>query len=96
MKVLEEERDSMIIEEEDSLKNYYNLLQQYRSLKKDVRDIVLSPKYCIPFLRVNRVVCLECSLTDEKSPSFSIEDQDTWGLIVDFHRVKDVSEGERT
>ncbi|VVA26903.1 PREDICTED: DExH-box ATP-dependent RNA helicase [Prunus dulcis] len=44
-KDLEQERDSIIIEEEDSVKNYYNLLQQYKSLKKELRDIVLSPKY---------------------------------------------------
>ncbi|KAL6297686.1 hypothetical protein ACE6H2_005828 [Prunus campanulata] len=30
-KDLEQERDSIIIEEEDSVKNYYNLLQQYKS-----------------------------------------------------------------
>ncbi|KAH9696654.1 DExH-box ATP-dependent RNA helicase DExH9 [Citrus sinensis] len=46
-KVLEEERDSM----------------QYKSLKKDVRDIVFSPKYCLPFLQPGRfnlcaIVCL--------------------------------------
>ncbi|KAI5356419.1 hypothetical protein L3X38_009314 [Prunus dulcis] len=39
-KDLEQERDSIIIEEEDSVKNYYNLLQQYKSLKKELRDIL--------------------------------------------------------
>ncbi|KAK4858352.1 hypothetical protein QYF36_015114 [Acer negundo] len=91
-KVLEEERDSMIIEEEDSLKNYYNLLQQYKSLKKDIRDIVFSPKYCLPFLQPGRFVCIECTRTDEKSPSFSTEDQVTWGVVIEFERVKTVNE----
>ncbi|KAK8349835.1 hypothetical protein V6Z12_A06G169400 [Gossypium hirsutum] len=44
VKALEEERDSMIIEDEDSLKNYYSLIQQYKCLKNDIRDIVFSPK----------------------------------------------------
>ncbi|GKV39957.1 hypothetical protein SLEP1_g47649 [Rubroshorea leprosula] len=87
IKVLEEERDSMKIEEEDSLKNHYNLIQQYKSLKKEVRDIVTSPKYCIPSMKYGKVLCIQC--TDEgKSPSFSIEDPITWGILVDFHRVK--------
>ncbi|CAB4267678.1 unnamed protein product [Prunus armeniaca] len=55
-KDLEQERDSIIIEEEDSVKNYYNLLQQYKSSKKELRDIVLSPKYCLPILRPGRYV----------------------------------------
>ncbi|GLU18714.1 hypothetical protein SLE2022_349980 [Rubroshorea leprosula] len=77
----------MKIEEEDSLKNHYNLIQQYKSLKKEVRDIVTSPKYCIPSMKYGRVLCIQC--TDEgKSPSFSIEDPITWGILVDFHRVK--------
>ncbi|XP_059449280.1 DExH-box ATP-dependent RNA helicase DExH9 [Corylus avellana] len=94
IKDLEEERGSIIIEEEDSLKNYYDLLQQYKSLKKDVRDIVFSPKYCLPFLQAGRLVCIQCTRTEEVSPSFSIEDQVTWGVIVNFQRVKSVSEDD--
>ncbi|XVF26370.1 hypothetical protein REPUB_Repub14bG0010100 [Reevesia pubescens] len=93
VKALEEERDSMIIEEEDSLKNYYNLIQQYKSLKNDVRDIVFSPKYCLPYMKSGRPVCLLC-IDDEKSPSFSIEDHVTWGVLMDFHRVKSVTEDD--
>lgn len=94
VKDLEEARDSIIIEEEDSLKNYYDLLQQYKSLKKDVRDIVFSPKFCLPFLQARRLVCIECTGTGEVSPSISIKDQVTWGVIINFERVKSASEGE--
>ncbi|KAK6285050.1 hypothetical protein POUND7_004002 [Theobroma cacao] len=93
IKALEEERDSMIIEEEDSLKNYYNLIRQYKSLKNDVRDIVFSPKYCLPYMKSGRPVCIQC-IDDEKSPSFSIEDHVTWGVLMDFHRVKSVVEDD--
>ncbi|GLT34116.1 hypothetical protein SLA2020_086570 [Shorea laevis] len=93
VKVLEEERDSMKIEEEDSLKNYYNLIQQYKSLKKEVRDIVMSPKYCIPYMKYGRVLCIQCT-DEEKSPSFSIEDPITWGILVDFHRVKSIHDDD--
>ncbi|XP_059648304.1 DExH-box ATP-dependent RNA helicase DExH9 [Cornus florida] len=91
---LAEERDSIVIEEEDSLEDYYSLLQQYRSLKKDARDIVFSPRYCLPFLQPGRLVSIQCSKNDENSPSFSIEDQDTWGVIINFERVKSLSEDD--
>ncbi|XP_034688004.1 DExH-box ATP-dependent RNA helicase DExH9 isoform X1 [Vitis riparia] len=87
-KNLEEERDSIIIEEEDSVENYYNLIQQYRSLKKDVCDIVFSPRYCLPFLQPGRLVCIQCTKTEENSPSFCIKDQTTWAVIINFERVK--------
>lgn len=95
-KILEEERDSMIIEEEESLKNYYNLIKQYKSLKKDARDIMFSPKYCLPFLQPGRFVCIECSKSDEQSASFSTEDEVTWGVIIDFEKIKSANEGENS
>lgn len=94
-KQLKEERNSIIIEEEESLKNYYSLIEQYKSLKEDVREIVFSPKYCLPFLQPGRLVCIECSKTDEDLPSFSIEDNVSWGVIINFQKTKRVSEGVR-
>ncbi|KAJ7946524.1 DExH-box ATP-dependent RNA helicase [Quillaja saponaria] len=94
VKAIEEERDSIVIEEEDSLKNYYNLLEQYRSLKEDVRDIVLSPRYCLPFLQPGRLVSIQCTSNDEDLLPLFIEDQVTWGLVVNFERIKSASEDE--
>ncbi|MBA0839624.1 hypothetical protein Goarm_005330 [Gossypium armourianum] len=93
VKALEEERDSMIIEEEDSLRNYYSLIQQYKSLKNDIRDIVFSPKYCLPYMKSGRPICIQY-IDDETSPSFSVEDHVTWGVLMDFHRVKSVIEDD--
>lgn len=93
MKLLQEERDSIHIEEEDSLENYYSLLQQYRSLKNDVRDIVFSPRYCLPFLQPGRLVCVRCGNNDENALPLSTEDNVTWGVIVNFQRLKGLSEG---
>ncbi|KAL2513862.1 RNA helicase [Forsythia ovata] len=93
-KVLEEERDSIIIEEEESLENYYSLLQQYKTLKKDVRDIVFSRKHCLPFLQPGRLVCIQCTKNDESSSSFSIKDEVTWGVIINFERVTGLSEDD--
>ncbi|XP_009103109.1 DExH-box ATP-dependent RNA helicase DExH9 isoform X1 [Brassica rapa] len=94
IKALQEERDSMVIEEEESLRNYYNLILQYKSLKKDIREIVFSPKYCLPFLLPNRAVCLDCPNDNGEQQSFSIEDQDAWGVIMKFNKVKSLSEDD--
>ncbi|KAL6513217.1 Exosome RNA helicase MTR4 [Orobanche gracilis] len=93
-KALEEERDSIIIEEEDSLENYYSLLQQYKALKKDIRDIVTSPKYCLPFLQPGRLISIQCTPDNENSSSLSMKDDVTWGVIINFERVKSASEDD--
>ncbi|RDX63204.1 DExH-box ATP-dependent RNA helicase DExH9, partial [Mucuna pruriens] len=94
IKALEEERESIVIEEENSLKDYFNLLEQHRSLNKEVRDIVLSPRHCLPFLQPGRLVSFECTSSDENLPPIFIEDQLTWGLIINFERVKSVYEDD--
>lgn len=90
---LEEERNSIVIEQEESLKNYYDLIQQYKDLKKDVHDIILSSRYSLPFLQPGRLVSIQCTPT-ENSPSFSIEDPVTWGVIINFEKQKSASEGK--
>uniref|UniRef100_A0A0E0MLC4 Helicase ATP-binding domain-containing protein n=2 Tax=Poaceae TaxID=4479 RepID=A0A0E0MLC4_ORYPU len=90
---LELERNSMVIEEEENLKGYYDLLQQYKNLKKDVRDIVHSPKYVLPFLQPGRLAHVQYS-TDEQS-TFSIDENITWGVIINFEKVKTHSEDKR-
>ncbi|MCH98634.1 superkiller viralicidic activity 2-like 2-like, partial [Trifolium medium] len=93
IKVFEEERESIVIEE-DSLKDYYNLLEQLRSLNKEIRDIVLSPRHCLPFLQPGRLVSIQCTSNDEDISPIFIEDQLTWGLIINFERIKGVSEDD--
>ncbi|KAI3883950.1 hypothetical protein MKW92_021381 [Papaver armeniacum] len=90
-KKLKEEKDSIMIEDEESLINYYNLLEQKQKLKKDINDIVFCPKYCLPFLKSGRLVSVQCTRGDNKNPSFSIEDQVTWGVIINFERPEDAN-----
>ncbi|KAG8094162.1 hypothetical protein GUJ93_ZPchr0012g20969 [Zizania palustris] len=90
---LELEKKSMVIEEEESLKSYYDLLQQYKSLKKDVRDIIHSPKYVLPFLQPGRLARVQCC-TDEQA-TFSIDENITWGVVINFEKVKIPGEDRR-
>ncbi|CAH9111761.1 unnamed protein product [Cuscuta epithymum] len=92
--ILAEERDSIVLEEEDSLEDYYSLLQLYKSLKKDAHDIVLSPKYCLPFLQPGRIASVYCTDTNDDTPSFSTNESLTWGVILNFERVKGHSEDD--
>ncbi|KAM0952569.1 putative RNA helicase [Dioscorea sansibarensis] len=93
-KELEAERDSIVIDEEETVEDYYDLLQQYRSLKDDVHDIVFSPKYALPFLQPGRLVRLRC-VQDDRMPSFSSKDDITWGVIINFERVKGIADDKR-
>lgn len=92
-KVLEQERDSIAIEDEEDVKDMYNLLQQYRSLKKDVRDIIFCPKYCLPFLQPGRLVSILLTKDFDNQPSSFLEESTTWGVIINFERIKGVEEG---
>uniref|UniRef100_A0ACD6A8A7 Uncharacterized protein n=1 Tax=Avena sativa TaxID=4498 RepID=A0ACD6A8A7_AVESA len=90
---LEKERSSLVIEDEESVEDYYDLLKQHKTLKSDVRDIVLSPKYALPFLQSGRLVRVQYS-TDEQ-PTFSIDENVTWGIIINFEKVKTNAEDRR-
>ncbi|PPE02792.1 hypothetical protein GOBAR_DD00161 [Gossypium barbadense] len=46
-------------------------------------------------MKSGRPICIQC-IDDETSPSFSVEDHVTWGVLMDFHRVKSVIEGENS
>ncbi|KAL2329452.1 hypothetical protein Fmac_017033 [Flemingia macrophylla] len=94
IKALEEERESIVIEEENSLKDYFDLLEQHKSLNQEVRDIVLSPRHCLPFLQPGRLVSIECPSSDDDLPPIFIEDQLTWGLVINFDRVKSASKDD--
>nr|XP_016479404.1 PREDICTED: DExH-box ATP-dependent RNA helicase DExH9-like [Nicotiana tabacum] len=93
-KILKEERDSIVIEEGDSVERYLNLIEQYKSLKRDVHKIVFSPKYCLPFLQPGRLVCIECTEVGVDVPTFSIMEEFTWGVVINFERAKGLSEDD--
>ncbi|XP_019418600.1 PREDICTED: DExH-box ATP-dependent RNA helicase DExH9 [Lupinus angustifolius] len=94
IKTLEKERESIVIEEEDSLKDYHDLLEQHRSLNKEVHDIVMSPMHSLIYLQPGRLVSLQCTSSDVDVPTIFTEDQLTWGLVISFEKVKSVSEDD--
>ena len=73
LKKLEEERDSMEIADEATIKDYYNLRQQLNTYTKDMRDVINHPNYCLPFMQPGRVVRVKY-----KDYEFG------WGAVVTF------------
>lgn len=51
MKDMDEERQNIVIEEEDQVKDYRNLLEQLYSLRADIRSIAFAPRYSLPYLQ---------------------------------------------
>ncbi|EPS69767.1 hypothetical protein M569_04995 [Genlisea aurea] len=94
-RALEKERDSIVLDEEDSLENYYSLIQQYRALLKDIRSVVMSPKYCLPFLQPGRLVSVRCTNVEDGSSFYRVKEDTAWGVIVNFQKVKTVDDGRQ-
>lgn len=94
VKDLEEQRDLIVIEEEDKLKDYYSLLEQLHSFKGDIRNIVFLPRHCLPFLQPGRLIRILSTSGEKDKLSFSQDEQLTWGVIVNFERVKNTSKDD--
>lgn len=70
---LQLEKDNMAIDDEATIKEYYDLRQQLTTYTKDMRDVINHPNYCLQFMQPGRVVHIK------------FEDQDFgWGAVVKF------------
>jgi ATP-dependent RNA helicase DOB1 len=70
---LQDERDGMAIEDEATIKDYYDLRQQLTTYTKDMRDVINHPNYCLQFMQPGRMVHIKYA------------DQDFgWGAVVKF------------
>ncbi|KAI8532022.1 hypothetical protein RHMOL_Rhmol11G0180700 [Rhododendron molle] len=80
--------------------SYNMLLNQIRCEDGDPENLLRNSFYqfqadrAIPDLEPGRLVSLQCTKSNESYPSFSIEDQVTWGVIINFERVKGLSEDD--
>lgn len=70
---LETQRSDMIISDEGTIKEYYDLRKQLDIYTKDMRDIINHPSYCLQFLQSGRLVRIKFNDND-----FG------WGAIVNF------------
>lgn len=73
--LLETKKVSLNIEDEPTVREYYELRQQLDSFTKDMQDVINHPNYCLPFLQPGRLVKIKY-----KSYDFG------WGAVVNFSK----------
>ncbi|EUC60510.1 ATP-dependent RNA helicase (dob1), putative [Rhizoctonia solani AG-3 Rhs1AP] len=70
---LEEKKAGLIVPEEESISEYYEIRNQLDELGKDFRTVTTHPTYALPFLQPGRLVTVKHG------------DQDFgWGVVVNF------------
>jgi ATP-dependent RNA helicase DOB1 len=74
---LEEEKDSIMIPDEEDVSEYYELREQLAIHSRDMRDVLNHPVYSVQFLHVGRLVRIEMDGTD-----FG------WGAVVSVSKAK--------
>lgn len=79
---LQHERDGLVIPDESTMKDYYNLRKQINSYTRDMRWVIQHPDHCSDFLQPGRLVRIY-------DPQFAGEDDDVletrdfgWGIVL--------------
>ena len=70
---LDNDRSSMDIPDEGTIREYYDLRQQIATYTKDMRDVINHPNYCLQFMQQGRLVQI-------KHMDFDFG----WGAVVNF------------
>lgn len=73
---LEHDKASIQVQDESTIREYYDLRQQLNQYTKDMRDVITHPNYCLQFMQSGRLVRIK-----HKDYDFG------WGAVVNFtHR----------
>ncbi|KAI9254066.1 rRNA-processing arch domain-containing protein [Sporodiniella umbellata] len=76
IKTLEEEKNSIVVENEEEITSYYELRKQIDIFSQDVHDVMIHPTYSLPFMQPGRLVHVEHDKMD-----FG------WGAVLKFQKV---------
>lgn len=88
---LQQERDNMVITDEATVKDYYNIRTQLESYTKDMRSVIQHPNYCIDFMQPGRLVRIFNPKTEEDA----LEGTDFgWGVVANFIKRREPRKGE--
>jgi len=74
---IEAERSSLQIQDEATVKDYYDLRRQLDVYTKDMQEVMTHPNYCLQFMQPGRLVRIRY-----------LEHDFGWGVVVDFHQRK--------
>lgn len=81
---LENDRSDVVIEDEATIRSYYELRKQLDAYAEDMRMVIIHPNYCLQFMQPGRLVEIK-----QKEHNFG------WGAVINFARraqSKDSSE----
>ncbi|KAL0941573.1 ATP-dependent RNA helicase mtr4 [Colletotrichum truncatum] len=88
---LQQERDSMSIADEATVKDYYNLRNQLEQYTSDMRAVIQHPDYCIDFMQPGRLVRIH----DPKKTNNTLGGADFgWGVVADLVKRRERKQGE--
>ncbi|CAK9262411.1 unnamed protein product [Sphagnum jensenii] len=87
VKELEEELASIVIDEEDLVRDYLTLLQQLQDLRSEISSIAYAPRYCLPFLQPGRLVRIFPSVKDRDIAVPYSTAPAIWGVIINFEKT---------
>ncbi|KAK1659617.1 DSHCT domain-containing protein [Colletotrichum godetiae] len=80
---LQQERDSMSIADEATVKDYYNLRNQLEQYTSDMRAVIQHPEHCTDFMQPGRLVRIH----DPKKTNNTIGGTDFgWGVVANLIR----------
>ncbi len=82
---LQQERDSIIIPDENTVKDYYKLRQLIEEYRKDMVVVMQHPNYCLPFLQPGRLVHIK---TPGNGQDFG------WGAVLSYSQRRAGRRGE--
>ncbi|KAK4122799.1 antiviral helicase [Parathielavia appendiculata] len=71
---LQQQRDSVIIPDEASVKEYHSVRQQLEGYQKDMIAVMQHPTYCVKFMKPGRVV----HIVTPSGADYG------WGIVMDF------------
>ena len=72
---LESQKSTMVIEDESSIRAYYELRKQLDVYAEDMRMVIIHPNYCLPFMQPGRLVEVKDG-----------EHEFGWGAVMNFAR----------
>ncbi|KAM0330960.1 hypothetical protein ACHAQA_003917 [Verticillium albo-atrum] len=90
---LQQEKDNLVITDESTVKDYYNIRTQLEQFAMDMRAVIQHPSHCLDFLQPGRLV----RIYNPKLQEATLDGTDFgWGVVANFtkRRVADPKKGE--
>jgi ATP-dependent RNA helicase DOB1 len=80
---LESEYNALVIDDQDTISEYYHLRVQLNKLKENMREIIHQPLYALPFLQPGRLVRVR-----------DVDEDWGWGVVVNFQKKQNMDKAQ--